>query len=62
LAVVGFDDSPVAALVEPPLTSVRQPIEDVGRHIVALLTSRLAGRQEPTGVLLAPRLIIRRSA
>ncbi len=62
LAVVGFDDSPVAGLVAPPLTSVRQPIEDVGRHIVALLTSRLAGRQEPTGVLLAPRLIIRRSA
>jgi DNA-binding LacI/PurR family transcriptional regulator len=62
LAIVGFDDSPVAGLVAPPLTSVRQPIEEVGRHIVALLTSRLAGRREPAGVLLAPRLIVRRSA
>jgi len=58
LAVVGFDDTPTAAVLE--LSSVRQPIEDVGRHIVAAL---LAPDTEPfRNQLLAPQLIIRSSS
>ena len=34
VAVVGFDDSPLAATTQPPLSSVRQPIEEMGREMV----------------------------
>lgn len=63
LAVVGFDDTAVAPFLSPALTSVRQPLEDVGRIVVRLLTARLADASAaPEGVLLSPRLIIRDSA
>ncbi len=32
VAVVGFDDSPIATTVRPSLTSVRQPIEEMGQR------------------------------
>ena len=37
VAVVGFDDSPVATTTRPPLTSVRQPIEEMGHEMARLL-------------------------
>lgn len=63
-AVTGFDDTPVAALLTPPLTSVRQPLEAVARRIVSRLTALLAGEQhdEPAGELLAPELVVRASS
>lgn len=62
LAVTGFDDTPVAALLTPSLTSVRQPLEQVASRIVSRLTALLATHQvEPTGELLAPELIVRDS-
>lgn len=62
LAVTGFDDTPVAALLTPPLTSVRQPLEMVARRVVSRLTALLSGeRDEPSGELLAPELIVRDS-
>jgi DNA-binding LacI/PurR family transcriptional regulator len=55
VAVVGFDDTPTAAALE--LSSVRQPIEAVGRHLIAALLG------EPgTGKLLLPELVIRSSS
>jgi DNA-binding LacI/PurR family transcriptional regulator len=63
VAVVGFDDSQVAQVVPPGLTSVRQPLEDVGVEIVKALEGLLA--QPPTvgpGVMLAPTLALRGSA
>jgi DNA-binding LacI/PurR family transcriptional regulator len=62
LAVVGFDDVPMAEYLQPPLTSVRQPIRDAGRKCVGLLIDLLAGRTpaEPQ-VLLKPELIVRAS-
>jgi DNA-binding LacI/PurR family transcriptional regulator len=69
LAVVGFDDSPTAAFLDPALSSVRQPLERVGREIVRLLTTILAGggaggaggALELT-VLLPPTLTVRESS
>lgn len=62
LAVTGFDDSPYAALLSPPLTSVRQPLEDAVREVVRLLTSLLEGSEPDTsGVLLQPSLVVRES-
>lgn len=58
LAIVGFDDTPTAALLE--LSSVRQPIEDVGRHVIAALLAPDAA--PPPTMLLPPQLIIRSSS
>lgn len=58
--VVGFDDSPVASLLLPPLSSVRQPLEDVARAIVRLLVEQLdRNTQSAEGVLLPPQLVVR---
>jgi DNA-binding LacI/PurR family transcriptional regulator len=64
LAVTGFDDTPVAALLTPPLTSVRQPLEAVARRIVSRLTALLAGEEidDTPGELLAPELVVRESS
>jgi DNA-binding LacI/PurR family transcriptional regulator len=63
LAVVGFDDSPMAEYLSPPLTTVRQPIREVGRKCVELLVARLKGKPLPEKrVLVKPELIVRASA
>jgi DNA-binding LacI/PurR family transcriptional regulator len=63
VAVVGFDDSSIAATSEPPLTSVRQPIEEMGREMVRVLLEQAArpaaARRK---VILATRLVRRRSS
>ncbi len=63
IAVTGYDDSSVAEFLHPPLTSVRQPIADVGREIVRLLLEQMTREPFPSeGVLLEPRLIVRQSS
>lgn len=58
--VIGFDDSPVASLLLPPLSSVRQPLEDVARAVVRLLVEQLdRNTQSAEGVLLPPQLVVR---
>ena len=61
VAVVGFDDAPVARHTQPPLTTVHQPIEAMGRTMVELLLERIAGRPAPHQVL-APHLVVRDSS
>ncbi|GAA0579359.1 LacI family DNA-binding transcriptional regulator [Paractinoplanes ferrugineus] len=63
VALIGFDDSAVALHTEPPLTSVDQPIAEMGREMVRLLLAKLDG--DDTGnseVVLPTRLVIRGSA
>lgn len=43
VSVVGYDDIPVASFVEPPLTTVRQPMREVGALAAKLLLDRIAG-------------------
>src|SRR6202022_4560663 len=43
LSVVGFDDSALMSFTDPPLTTVRQPIELMGRSAVALLVNQIGG-------------------
>lgn len=58
VAVIGFDDSPVAQLTG--LSSVRQPLEDVAVAVVGALRDLLAGEApDPSGVLLQPTLRLR---
>ena len=50
VAVVGFEDAPVARQTEPPLTTVHQPVEEMGRRMAELLVGRIrrrAGREFP---------------
>ncbi|MFB9838895.1 substrate-binding domain-containing protein, partial [Actinoallomurus acaciae] len=60
LDVVGFDDSPAVMLMSPPMSSVRQPLDEVARRVVGLLIDRLGGAEAPReGVMLRPDLVIR---
>jgi DNA-binding LacI/PurR family transcriptional regulator len=63
VAIIGFDDAPMAQYLWPPLTSVRQPIREVGRKCVEMLVALLEGRAPAERqVLLQPELIVRASA
>jgi DNA-binding LacI/PurR family transcriptional regulator len=61
VAVIGFDDIESTAYTDPPLTTVRQPIEEIGRAMTRLLLRLAAGEAiEPT-VLLPTDLVVRES-
>ncbi|WP_242497591.1 LacI family DNA-binding transcriptional regulator [Microbacterium protaetiae] len=61
-SVVGFDDSALMSCTEPPLTTVRQPIESMGRTVIELLLSQIAGTAEAGDELLfEPELVLRAS-
>ncbi len=62
LSVVGFDDVEHATIVTPALTTVRQPLAEMGRTAVSLLSRLLEGhRFETLHVELATRLVVRDS-
>ncbi|SRR5579875_74953 len=62
LSVVGFDDTVEAQVAEPPLTTVRQPLAELGRLSVTLLLSLLHQQwAEPLRVELATRMVVRSS-
>ena len=63
VAVVGYDDDPIAAGLQPPLTSVRQPIEEMGREMARLLMDAVhTPDRPPRKVLLTTRLEVRPSS
>jgi DNA-binding LacI/PurR family transcriptional regulator len=63
VAVVGFDDIREAAEYDPPLTTVRQPMADLGATMAQVLLGRLEGREAVArGVVLPVELVVRASA
>jgi DNA-binding LacI/PurR family transcriptional regulator len=63
LAVVGFDDAPVARFLRPSLTSLRQPIAEVGERLATMLADLCSGRPlSERQVLLPPELVVRESS
>jgi DNA-binding LacI/PurR family transcriptional regulator len=63
VALVGYDDSIVARHTDPPLTSVRQPIEEMGRTMAGLLLEEIAHPgAAPRAVVLPTELVVRESA
>ncbi|MFE4793649.1 LacI family DNA-binding transcriptional regulator [Streptomyces sp. NPDC056708] len=62
IAVTGFDGIPLSRIVRPPLTTVRQPIRQLGEQAVELLVQRLgdSGR-EPVSLMLPVSVIHRAS-
>jgi LacI family transcriptional regulator len=62
VSVVGFDDIPAAASVHPSLTTVRQPLEEMGRQATQMLFERIAEPSRPfERIDLATELVIRDS-
>jgi LacI family transcriptional regulator len=62
VAVVGFDDTRVARMTRPPLTTVRVPMSAMGSQAIALLCQRIADPQRaPARISLQPELVVRES-
>ena len=63
VSVVGFDDAPLAQSTHPPLTTVHQSPEQMGREMVALLLDTMHHPDEPSKPrLLETRLVVRESS
>ncbi|MBX6766287.1 MAG: LacI family DNA-binding transcriptional regulator [Actinomadura rubrobrunea] len=63
VAVIGFEDSASAPVAEPPLTTVHQSVEEMGRRMARLLVSRIRGEPVPEPVvILQTHLVLRESA
>lgn len=62
VSVIGFDDSALMNCTEPPLTTVRQPIESMGKMIIELLMRQMSSeRTIGDEVFFAPELVVRGS-
>nr|BFE28882.1 LacI family DNA-binding transcriptional regulator [Actinomadura rugatobispora] len=63
VSVIGFEDSASAPIADPPLTTVHQSVEEMGRRMARLLISRIQGEAvaDPV-VILQPHLVVRESA
>ena len=63
IAVIGFDDVPLAAYFRPTLTTIRQPIYDIGKKLSQILIEIIKG-EEPVErqIILRPELVVRESS
>lgn len=64
LGVVGFSDDPMAAVIEPPLTTVEQPVAEMGRTAMRILLKEIevGTNVMPVNELLSTKLIVRQSS
>ncbi|NED15017.1 LacI family DNA-binding transcriptional regulator [Streptomyces sp. SID9124] len=60
VAVVGFDDLAIAQIADPALTTIRQPIRDLGREMARMLVALIAGRT--ASPLILPTHLVKRSS
>lgn len=61
IAVVGFDDIPLAAYLDPALTTVRQPMHEMGQQAMTMLLDLVRGEAPPRLVTMSGELVIRSS-
>ena len=62
VAIVGFDDVPLAALVTPSLTTLRVPKYEIGADAARMLFERIQGQRNQAEIVHKPELVIRQSA
>ncbi|GAA1704349.1 LacI family DNA-binding transcriptional regulator [Microbacterium sediminicola] len=62
VAVIGYDDSPVATTVTPQLTTIGQPSYEQGAQMAAVLLDILSGKNPPRATILETELVVRESA
>jgi LacI family transcriptional regulator, repressor for deo operon, udp, cdd, tsx, nupC, and nupG len=62
VSIIGYDDSALMTCMDPPLTTVRQPIEAMGQSVVDLLVQQIGGGGvAPDELLFEPELVVRGS-
>lgn len=63
ISIVGYDDIAFASLLEVPLTTVRQPIDDIGKKAVEIINQLVHDKENIDSkiIILEPELVIRRS-
>jgi LacI family transcriptional regulator len=63
LSVVGYDDSPLASQLWPPLTTIHLPVRDLGRQAAGLLLAKdwPQAREAPAAFTVSPHLVVRDS-
>ena len=61
VSVVGFDDIPDAQHLWPPLTTIRQDFDEIGRRAVQVLLGEVSGGTVPDHVPILPELVVRGS-
>jgi DNA-binding LacI/PurR family transcriptional regulator len=62
VAVIGFDDLPLATYTQPTLTTVHQPVEEMGAEAARRLLALMDGRETGPSPILPTSLVIRQSA
>jgi DNA-binding LacI/PurR family transcriptional regulator len=62
VSVVGYDDIPLAAYLDPPLTTVGQPMNEMGRQAMSVLLDVMRGDGEPRTIVLGGELVVRGSS
>ena len=62
VAVIGFDDAPIARQSDPPLTSVFQPVEEMGRQMARLLVARIRGDEIPAPHIVLETQLVERAS
>lgn len=62
VALIGFDDSAVARHMDPALTSVRQPVEEMARTMARVLLQEIAGENQERPQIVLPTELVRDSS
>jgi LacI family transcriptional regulator len=62
ISIVGFDDIPTASSVHPPLTTVRQPLEEMGRRATQMLLALIADPKRPVERIDLPTALVARGS
>lgn len=61
VSVIGFDDTPEAAYFVPPLTTIRQDFEELGRRCVDAMVGEIEQGAPVSGIVVTPELVVRGS-
>jgi DNA-binding LacI/PurR family transcriptional regulator len=61
LSIIGFDDLPISSWVNPPLTTISQPLRRKGKLAADMLVKHIEGQIEPEHLVLRTQLIVRES-
>lgn len=62
LSVIGFDNTSILSIIEPPLTTIAQPIQGMGKEVMDLIISIIKGdRVDKSRITMLPSLVIRNS-
>jgi LacI family transcriptional regulator len=63
VTVIGYDDSPMANILCPPLTTMHQPIFEIGRRAAERVIAKIDGEPSPKeAIAIVPHLIVRGSS